>query len=93
MRLEVTGRYAAFRAGPRGTPVAYRLVDGGVVDLPGVQWADWAADGSLLVATREGRLETRGPTDWLTPVAIVADLAGLAPTPTEPPPQARSWNG
>ena len=59
--------------------------------MPGVQWADWARDGKLLVATAAGQLETRGAGSWLTADLIVADLAHDEPTPTAAPPEARRW--
>src|SRR5205823_4481821 len=53
------GRYAAFREMTPG-PIAYEVVDDDeVTTLEDVQWAEWDADGRLLVATREGRLEVR----------------------------------
>jgi len=92
VRLEVSGGYAAFRAGGLATRAAYAVVDGGrEVALAGVQWADWAGDGRLLVATKAGRLETRGSASWTEADAVVADLRGTEPAPVEAPPSARSW--
>lgn len=89
-RLEVTGAYAAFRSFDSRTYGApdYRL-DG--VSLDGVQWADWTADGRLLVATVDGRLQVRddGATGWET--GWETDLAALAPDPQPPPSDARHW--
>jgi hypothetical protein len=92
VQLEVTGRYAALRSGlPTG--VGYRVVDrGGDVLLPDVQWADWARDGTLLVATVGGQLETRTADSWSTAAQTVADLAHDAPAPVEAPPEARRWS-
>jgi len=94
IRLEVAGWYAAFRSGPSAGGVAYRVLDdaGGAVDLPGVQWADWAGDGRLLVATEAGRLEVRGESGWLEPDATIADLASDLPAPAEAPAEARRWS-
>ena len=92
VRLEVSGGYAAFRSGGFSTNVSYRVVDAGqAVALPGVQWADWARDGRLLVATAAGQLETRGAGSWLTADLIVADLAHDEPTLTAAPPEAHRW--
>jgi hypothetical protein len=93
--LVVGGGYAAFRAmhGKHYQPPAYELRDGSggpvLRDLDGVQWADWARDGRLLVATTDGQLQIRdgssGAVHW------EHDLAGLRPTPEPPPPEARHW--
>jgi hypothetical protein len=92
-RLLVQGGRAAFRELPdRYAAPAYSLVDGGDGDprlLDDVQWADWSADGRLLVATRGGRLQCRTP-DGLD-VSWEQDLAGLAPDPVPPPAEARRW--
>jgi hypothetical protein len=57
--------------------------------LRDVQWADWASDGRLLVATRAGVLEVReepsGPPAWQQ------DLAPLRPDPVPPPVDADTW--
>ena len=88
--LEVTGAFAAFRSHDTehyGEP-EYRLRSAaGTETLTGVQWAGWAPDGRLLVATTDGRLQVRSGPDivWET------DLAALEPDPAPPPPQARSW--
>jgi hypothetical protein len=81
-KLEVTGEYAAFRSGPRTSAVTYRILAGAEEEkLQGVQWADWAADGRLLVATRAGELQVRELRAWQTPAEVVADLSGLVPDP------------
>lgn len=91
--LEVSGGYAAFRSRVFSSNVGYRVVeDGGTRDLADVQWADWAHDGRLLVATHEGRLEVRGGRDWLTADATVADLAQDGPAPVKAPDEARRWS-
>jgi hypothetical protein len=92
VRLEVTGECAAFRSAGRTRAVAYRIVFGSeVTTLADVQWADWARDGRLLVATHAGEPQAREPSDWHTPAAVAADLSRLAPTPTPAPPAARRW--
>ena len=88
--LEVSGAFAAFRTfdpGVYGAP-RYRLVaDGGRLDLADLQWADWAADGRLLAATVDGRLQIRdaGRVTW------ELDLSVLEPDPVPPPPDAATW--
>jgi hypothetical protein len=74
VRLEVSGRYAAFRSGEPLQP-HYRVVDA-VRDvwLADVQWADWARDGTLLVATTSGQLEVRTEGSWTAAGSTVADL-------------------
>ncbi len=87
--LQVSGRYAAFRTGdPTDGPPRYQLVGDDVPEpLDGVQWADWAPNGDLLVATGDGRLERRSQTEqWL-----VADLGALEPEPLPPPDWAGVW--
>jgi hypothetical protein len=87
--LQVSGTFAAFRELDTiryGEPV-YRLVGDRGGELPGVQWADWSADGRLLVATVDGRLQVRRGAE----VTWETDLAGLTPDPQPPPPQARRW--
>jgi hypothetical protein len=92
VRFEVSGRYAAFRSGS-SRDARYRVVDAGVgVELPDVQWADWARDGTLLVATVGGQLETRTAASWPTAARTVADLAHDVPAPREAPPEARRYS-
>jgi hypothetical protein len=57
--------------------------------LDDVQWADWARDGRLLVATTDGRLQIRDGTTGV--VGWELSLAELTPTPQRPPAQARRW--
>jgi hypothetical protein len=91
VRLEVTGGFAAFRSGGYSQRVAYQVVEAaGSSPLAGVQWAEWARDGRLLVATDDGTLETRS-TPWLEADAVVAELAGTEPAPRDAPPHARRW--
>jgi hypothetical protein len=92
VRLEVTGQYAAFRSAARSRAVSYRVVgSSGETPLADVQWADWAADGRLLIATNTGELQARDPIDWCKAAAVVADLSRLLPAPTPPPTTARQW--
>ena len=61
-RLLVRGWYAAHRgsrAWPRPGALRRRADDGPEQPLAGVQWADWARDGRLLVATTAGELQVR----------------------------------
>lgn len=89
--LQVAGAYAAFRTFDSrfyGTP-DYWLVgeDGTRTAMPGTQWADWTADGRLLVATSDGRLQVRTGTD----VEWEQDLAAMEPDPQPPPAEATRW--
>jgi hypothetical protein len=72
VRLEVHGGYAALRTKVFSSEITYRVGD---VELPGVQWADCSRDGRLLVATVDGRLETRAEDDWTRAATVVADLS------------------
>ena len=86
--LTVRGTYAAFRE-LHGVPgrggLLYELVEGDRRRaLDGVQWADWDADGRLLSATVEGRLQIL---DEVLSVMWEEDLAGRAPEPVHPPPE------
>ncbi len=56
-----------------------------------MQWADWDADGRLLVATREGRLKIRDGARPARATPPPADLAPLAPAPAAPPAEAARW--
>jgi hypothetical protein len=84
--LSVRGGRAAFRGGPFGrwAEPTYAL-DG--EPLPDVQWADWAHDGRLLIATTDGVLQVRDRAD----VVWDLDLAPLEPNPQPPPPEATRW--
>ena len=93
-RLRVQGYFAAFREGePDGARAPrYAIVDGGATArLDDAQWADWAPDGRLLVATRDGRLQIHDWLDGTTAVRFDADLAALAPAPAPPPRVASEW--
>jgi len=85
--LRAGGSFAAFRSSRnhRSDPV-YEL-DG--AELVGVQWADWAPSGHLLVATVEGRLQVRDPETRA--VEWEHDLSAMEPDPTPPPAEASTW--
>lgn len=90
LRLVVSGRYAAFRSGRSGS-LRYELDPGdGPHPLPGVQWADWASDGRLLVATTTGALEVRHASDTRV-VQWTTDLSVLTPDPQPAPAAATRW--
>ena len=91
-RLVARGWYAAWRSfsPERYADAAYALDEGcGQRALDGVQWADWAPDGRLLVATTAGELQVRDPDGG--GVAWRTDLAGREPESTSPPPEASRW--
>jgi hypothetical protein len=91
--LRVRGRYAAHRGfGPDHDPARYALRVGSGDERPieGVQWADWARDGRLLVATIDGRLEVRDDPTRPEP-AWTVDLAPFTPDPAPPPAVAAEW--
>lgn len=97
--LRLNGPYAAFRSFDvqrYGEPVycladadADADADGASGTLPGVRWAEWTADGRLLVATADGRLQVRdglgGDVRWET------DLSGFSPDPQPAPAEATRW--
>jgi hypothetical protein len=91
--LHVEGAFAAFREGPfrnEARIAQYSLVIGGDARvLDDVQWADWAVDGRLLVATIDGRLQARTVDDGAAVVVWQHDLAPLRPDPVAAPPEAR----
>lgn len=88
--LHVDGAYAGFRSGhPSEDPPTYWTVTGNkMVVLEEVQWADWDPDGRLLVATTDGRLQTR---TLIGRVVDVANLAEMAPEPVPAPRWASEW--
>ena len=60
-----------------------------VESLEGVQWADWAADGRLLMATSDGRLEA-----WSADQGsgkTIVDFDSLQPDPRPTPLWASEW--
>lgn len=80
-----------------GLRVSYSLESGTqALRLDDVQWADWDADGRLLVATRDGRLairqlhaESKMGNGFET--VFEQDLSLLEPNPTPAPAWARRW--
>jgi hypothetical protein len=75
-----------------GLRVHYWLEAAGELEpLEGLQWADWDAEGRLLVATRAGRLEVRRLADPRPALEFEADLAALAPSPAPAPEWAQHW--
>ena len=93
-RLVVRGRFAAFRSSMPGEAKAVRyelLEPGGMRPLEDAQWADWDAEGEMLVATIDGRLQVRDPVPDGTPVRWEADLSRLTPDPRPAPEEARRW--
>jgi len=93
-RLVVQGPFAAFRSSPPGWPprVRYDVVEGGRVRwLEGVQWADWDAEGRLLVATTDARLQIRDASNDRLSVVSEVDLSSLTPSPSAPPKEAYRW--
>ncbi|HEX5828887.1 MAG TPA: hypothetical protein VFY23_15290 [Candidatus Limnocylindrales bacterium] len=93
--LRVRGWYAAHRGGEPGRgPARYSLAAGGpgAAERPlnGLQWADWAADGRLLVATTSGELQVREDPHDARP-SWTADLAAMTPDPRPAPPWASGW--
>jgi hypothetical protein len=90
-RLLVRGWYAAFRSmqPERFGPSTYVLQAGDDKRELDAQWADWTADGRLLVATRDGRLQWLDSADQT--VRWQADLAVMTPDPVAPPDEAARW--
>ena len=91
--LTVAGRYAAFRdnAPAWGEP-AYGV--GWATEqasLDDVQWADWSADGQLLVATKHGRLQVREAPFDTGSATWERDVSADRPDPAPAPPEAREW--
>ena len=94
IRLTVAGSFAAFREGPPAwARVSYTLVeaDGTARSLASVQWADWADDGRLLVATTDGHLQIWGAPFDAGAVEWSVDVSNDVPDPEEPPSLARRW--
>lgn len=91
--LTVSGRYAAFRdnAPAWGEPTYVLKLPDGPRPLDGVQWADWSADGRLLVATTDGRLQVRVAPYDAASAAWDRDLSAEVPDPTPAPPEANEW--
>lgn len=77
-----------------GLRVLYSLEGetGGVALLEDVQWADWAEDGRLLVATRDGRIQIRdGDPETGGAVRSEFDLTAYEPDPRPAPGWAAEW--
>lgn len=92
--LRARGYYAAFRARLPSDEFDFGYdVRIGDTDhaLSDVQWADWDADGRLLVATVDGRLQIRTGAPPAVTVAWESDLASLEPHPQPPPRVASQW--
>ncbi len=93
-RLEVSGRYAAFRTSPAlSGPARYRLIGPGRADmeLDDVQWADWDRQGRLLVATGDGHLQIRTVDGASWQVSFDRDLSAMEPKPEPAPSWASDW--
>ena len=89
--LVTYGRFAATRSGAT-RDATYAIQDtGAVVPLLGVQWADWAADGSLLVATWDGWLHIRSYDGGATAIQWQFNVGALEPDPQPSPPVAHGW--
>lgn len=90
-RLTVHGDFAAFRSG-QGSDTVYHIAQNGTAHwLEDVQWADWDAEGRLLVATIDGKLQIRELSDHHTLVRSEVDLGPVRPEPLPPPVEAHSW--
>jgi hypothetical protein len=90
-RLTVRGTYAARRElHGRRTDVRYEHRSRDLTrHLDRVQWAEWDAQGRLLMATDEGRLQIRDGADGS--VQWEADEGAFEPDPTPPPAVASVW--
>jgi hypothetical protein len=92
--LRVHGYFAAFRSGPpaRTKDFYYEINENGkLTPLEDVQWADWSADGRLLVATTDGKLQIRDYSGSATWVQGEMDLRSFTPNPAPPPNEASQW--
>lgn len=92
--LRVHGYFAAFRSGPpaRTKELCYELIENGkLTPVKDAQWADWSADGRLLVATTDGKLQIRDYSGRATSVQSEMDLRSLTPNPSPPPNEAYQW--
>ncbi|MEZ5207536.1 MAG: hypothetical protein R2690_11285 [Acidimicrobiales bacterium] len=88
--LEVSGASPGSDRRPDADACAYALVAGDDrIVLDDVQWADWAADGRLLVATTDGRLQIRRRRRRRGHVR--PHLAPETPDPQPAPDWARRW--
>ena len=93
VRLTVRGHYAAFRSSlpHEAKDIEYAIVARGRRrPLDDAQWADWTAEGRLLIATRAGRLQIREGASF-DRITFDVDLAAMSPTPLPPPAAASAW--
>lgn len=75
-----------------GMHVRYWLErDGDVEVLDDLQWADWDAEGQMLVATRAGLLQIRNLASGTPELVFEADLSALHPDPQPAPAVASEW--
>jgi hypothetical protein len=89
--ITVRGTHAAI-CGLHGrrTDVRYELRSHDLTrPLEHVQWAEWDAEGSLLVATDDGRLQIRDGGDGS--VRWEGDESAFEPDPRLPPAEASNW--
>jgi len=78
--------------GIEGRQPSFRLELGArTLELPDAAWADWSADGRLLVATHGGRLQLNRARSLELHVLQDHDLAGDRPTPEPAPGWAQVW--
>ncbi|MDC0948074.1 hypothetical protein OAS86_01860 [Gammaproteobacteria bacterium] len=86
--LSVNGKFAAYRQAPHSNLPSesfYRLSQSGhQTTLEEAAWADWSHDGSLLVATRDGRLQIRD-VDSHPGILFEHDLSAIQPNPRAAP--------
>jgi hypothetical protein len=75
-----------------GLRVGYWLEAGGEIQLlDHLQWADWNWDGSLLVATRSGKLQVLNVDGKDMEVRFEADISSMTPQPGPAPDWAGRW--
>lgn len=92
LRMERQGYAGRGELAVEGIRVSYSLeYDDDVTLLNDAQWADWDANGNLLVATRSGTLQMRYLNGDLVKVLIEKDLAGLSRENVRSPDWARKW--